>query len=82
MVKGFPPRSADDGGGTPLGVEGAKPPAFFGCVTLKPDWYYLTVGSELASVPGGYLSDPRASRWRHETGRVCAGVRGRRMALR
>jgi hypothetical protein len=40
MVKGFPPRSADDGGGTPLGVEGAKPPAFFGCVTLKPDWYY------------------------------------------
>jgi hypothetical protein len=39
LVSGLPPRSADDGGGTPLGVEGAKPPAFFGCVTLKPDWY-------------------------------------------
>jgi hypothetical protein len=28
-VFGLPPRSAEDGGGTPLGVEGAKPPAFF-----------------------------------------------------
>jgi hypothetical protein len=27
-VSGLPPRSASDGGGTKLGVEGAKPPAF------------------------------------------------------